>query len=219
MFILTSSKSDFIKFIIVLFFCVVPLYTKATVQYQFTTSHYSFTADNTDDLLNKIKVQGPKYGDRNSWALINWDLNTEYHFSSNDNGCTLITDKIMIKAEVTLPLWENIEHTTQTIQHWWQEFYNFIETHENNHFNNVYQIATALEKKLAQLQPAPSCKQAKQNYLDLKHQQLDILMVLDKTLDKKAQQLFFSSEKLFSPLKQGTKIFFESGGMSSYIGI
>jgi len=214
------------KYIISIFFCLTPFYITAAVQYQFTTSHYNFTADNTDDLVNKIKVQGPKYGNRDSWALINWDLNTEYHFSSDDNGCILIADKIMIIAEVTLPFWKNIEHTSKSVQHWWAKFYNFIETHENNHFNNVYQIATALEKNIVQQEPvascklqAASCKQAKLNYLELKHLQLNTLMSLDKKLDKKAQQLFFSDEKLSSPLSQGSKIFFESGGMSSYIGI
>jgi len=210
---------NIMKFLAVLLFITTSFYSNAAVQYQFTTNHYNLKADSTNDLVTKVRRQGPKSSKQDSWAILNWDLNTEYHFSSNENGCSFIADEIMIIAEVTLPLWIDIEHTTQPVQQWWQEFYSFIENHENSHFNNVYEIALALEHNLQQLEPATNCKQAKQNYLHMKHQQLDILKVLDETLDKKARRLFFSSEKLFSPLKQGTKIYFESGGMRSYIGM
>lgn len=133
------------KFLFILFISLAVFSSYAKVQYQFTTTTYEIKANNIDDLLIKVQQNGPKLKQHNSWAVLSWDLNTEYHFISNQQGCQLIADQISIIAEVTLPYWKNIDDNNPSVRKWWKKFTDFIKIHEDKHFTNVYKIASALE--------------------------------------------------------------------------
>lgn len=191
----------------------------AEVSFEYESSFYDINAYGIDQLTEQIRNEGPNIGSRNSWAVLNWDLNTFYHFESDESGCKFVAEEVEVIAQVTLPRWINLDENKDWVRAWWKDFYAFLSSHENAHFDNVYQAAKSLEQQITELAPSKDCKQAKQEYLHLKHTLLDSVLRQDRRLDATAKKLFFSNKKLFTPLKKGARIVFESGAMRSYIGL
>jgi len=199
---------------ITLVFCST---AQAEVKFQYTTNYYSFDASDIESLVKEVKVSGPKIGANTAWAVIKWDLNTVYSFSSTDNGCNIVIDEMELKANVTLPNWQDIENKRASIREWWWDYTAFIEQHENLHFDSALSSAKNFEEQLLKMDEQPDCKQVKSMYLTLKSAFLDNVEINDKKIDKRSKRQFDSNDKLFSPLNNHSSVSFESGGMSSFI--
>lgn len=191
--------------------------TQAEVTSHYTTTHYSFNARDVEDLVQKIKSKGPKIGSKTAWAIINWNLTTQYSFSSTEQGCNIVVEDMEVLANVVLPNCKNIKNKKADIQNWWKEYYAFMEKHEDLHFESALTSAKDFEQKLFEMEEQPDCKKVRYKYLMLKKEFLDNVNLVDKSIDKNTSQQFYTNVKLFSPLKKFSPIVFESGGMSSFI--
>ena len=59
----------------------------------------------------------------------------------------------------------------------------------------------------------------KSKYLSLKHKLLIDVGVVDRHIDQDSKVRFYSNERLFAPFSNQLSVVFNSGGMSSYIGL
>lgn len=190
---------------------------QAEVKFQYTTNFYEFDAHGIGDLVKKIKEKGPKIGNKDAWAIIKWDLNTQYSFKSTKNGCNIVVDDMELVANVTLPSWQDVKNKSAFIRDWWGKYTVFIKQHEDLHFESALTSANKFEKQLLSMNEQLDCKKVRLNYLILKNQFIVNVDLDDKKIDKRTKRLFYSSDKLFSPLNNHSSVTFESGGMSSYI--
>jgi len=207
------------KYVLFVSLFVFSHFVRAEVSYQYTNSYYDFSADNIKGLIKAVKNQGPKVGIKNAWAIVKWDLNTEYSFKTSEEGCKIVVESMDLLANVTLPKWTNIQNQTNTLQSWWAEYLKFITEHEGFHFDNALISAKEFETTLLDMPVEENCTKVKSKYLALKHRLLITVQVKDRQIDSSSKKRFYSNEKLFSPLNRQTSVVFESGGMSSYIAL
>ena len=202
------------------FFIVFNAQVNAEVSQQLTTSYFDIVADDIDSLVREVKKSGPEVRNSRAWAILQWDLNTEYYFKTLDDGCQLKIRSMDLIANVILPKWKNISENKEWLQNWWSKYLSFIKVHENGHFDIAISEAKEFEKKISNLPTEENCTVAKSTYLTLKHDFLNIVRRQDRRLDNASRKRFFAREKLFRPLNAGgLSMVFESGGSTSYIGL
>jgi len=204
----------YLSILIMSLFCCL---AQAEVKFQYTANYYKFDALDISDLVKNIKEKGPKIGGKDAWAIIKWDLNTQYSFKSTDSGCNIVIDDIELVANVTLPNWQDVKGKSAFIRDWWGKYSAFIKQHEDLHFESALSSAKTFEKQLLKMKEQVDCKKVKLKYLILKSQFIVNVNLDDKKIDKRSKRLFDSSDKLFAPLNNHGSVSFESGGMSSYI--
>jgi predicted secreted Zn-dependent protease len=193
--------------------------TSAKVNTQVTHSYYEVQANSISKLISEVKKNSPKLGDKNVWAIIKWDLYTEYRFKSVNNQCKLYPVNIEVVADITLPHWVNLDINSSPMKNWWRKYLNFMTLHENSHYENVYKEALIFEQELNNFQFEQNCIIAKQKFFALKHKYIEKVNQRDKQLDLSAKARFYSSDSLFAPLKEKATVVFESGLMNSFIAL
>jgi predicted secreted Zn-dependent protease len=181
-------------------------------------TYYDVSANSLEEFFKGISVDGPKSGRNNAWALIRWDLNTEYYFEKKNGKCRFNADSISVIAEIVLPNWANIDEQESHIQRWWQEFSDYIKNHEELHLDNAIEGSHQMAKVLDKMPFVEQCRQSRNQFIDIKHNTLSDIKKQDLLLDTKTMRDFNSGKPLFKYLKEFMpNVSIESGGMTSFI--
>lgn len=205
---------------LLLIFAAVFAQADEVVKSEVKVTYNDFSAHDLDDFVAKMGRYGPKLGTQRVWAMIQWDMNTEYVVRTTDAGCRLVANNIHVVAEITLPRWKNILEVKESTQKWWRAFFEFMETHENGHLTNVQQGAAYLARLIEQEKPSKNCSMARARYLHLKHQALNFINRKDLGLDRLTLREFNRNQTLFAPIKdRASGLVIESGFMRSVIGM
>lgn len=181
--------------------------------------YYDIEVDKVSKLYNFVKKAGPKVGERNAWATLDWDLNTEYELRSVKGGCRFIAKDVYVVGKVTLPKWTKSKDLTDSDKKWWSEFSQFILDHEKNHYNNTLIGAEEIVSEIKNIPVTESCKKAREEYLSIKHKALNKIHKLDLQLDKQTRRKFAGNDKLFARLKNGQTLVVQSSFMRGYLGL
>ena len=201
-------------------FCLCSLLAEAKINKTIDNNFLDYEATSISELIKQIKKHGSQVTGQHVWAKLYWDLNVEYRYKSNSNGCQFIAEGIYVVAEITLPRWTNVSQTSPKVQAWWQKFSDFITQHELTHSEKIVQHAEKLANLLKKPTIYPSCKESRSAYLAIKQEILNDIYRADKSLDSIAKRRFNANDELFTPLKESGSVFIiESGPMRSYIGL
>ena len=74
-------------------------------------------------------------------------------------GCILTKANVTINITLILPNWANKAAASDQDQEMWDLYLKFLKRHEQGHINMGLKAARELQAELAQLKPAPSCKE------------------------------------------------------------
>ena len=96
--------------------------------------------------------QGQRY---DGWTQ--WEINWRYEYESSHETCSLTSHKVTTQITITLPRWTNQASASPELQRRWDNFWNALQAHENNHVRLSLQAATEVENMLDNLAPQSTC--------------------------------------------------------------
>lgn len=194
--------------------------SKAELSSKLEVTEYPLTANNLAELVKALKSNGPKFGKRSVWAVIQWDLTVQYRYRTVSGKCHVVTESIDVVGDISLPNWSDIDSKSESIQTWWQEFYQFIKAHETLHYDNVVNHAKWLKTELENSTGFDTCDLARQHYLRKKYEAIQLITEVDRSIDRKAKVTYSNNSALFEPLRAVSGgLVIQSGFMNSYIGL
>lgn len=205
---------------LIVFFTLSSINLKAEVLSKLEFEEFDIEAVGVADLVNQVKINGPKFDNKGVWGILNWDIEIEYNYRTVDNHCQLIINSVGVIGKVSLPKWVNVNKRPDSIKHWWNVFTTFIIEHEKKHFSNVLNQVNKLNDDLSQPTKYESCQVAKLKYLDKKQKTLQKINKVDIEIDRLATSKFASNSALFEPIRNVSSGFtIQSGFYRSYIGL
>jgi predicted secreted Zn-dependent protease len=160
-------------------FCCLSLivYTQAVTaapKIKINTDYYDISGHDSASIRDSIKQNGPVGENGKKYhAYTRWKVDWGYRWIESNSSCRLTGLDVSIDITYLLPQLENKTELSESMQQNWDQYYDALFKHEQQHKDFGIQAAHELEKTLLGIQP--------QNCVSLEHQLTDAAEnVLDK---------------------------------------
>lgn len=138
---------------------------KAEVVINERQERYQFDASTRVSLSQQLAAHQQRRDDDGaprSHGLTEVEIETKYELDSLDpSGCELRKLRVTVNLAVTLPEWDPAKLPESGLREEVARMLRGLAEHEAGHRRHVLETASAIERKLGDLPPAPTCKQAR----------------------------------------------------------
>lgn len=131
----------------------------ATTSSSVSTKYYSIRGANSDQLDAELRDKGPLRGHALASAAIKFEPVAVFQKTTSD-GCSFESAKFRVKANITLPRWENRSQSKDTdLKRAWDFLEKYAKVHEHTHVAIAEKYASKLETTLMALPAEKTCEQ------------------------------------------------------------
>lgn len=149
------------------------------------TRHFPVSGHDSASIRQSIEKNGPvgKNGTRYHAHTVK-DINWNYRWIESNSTCRLTQLNVSIKIEYLLPQLQNPENLDETLRHRWDNYYQKLFQHEQQHKEYGVKAARELEQTLESIQQM-SCFRLEKRLNEDADRILDKYDVLEREYDRK----------------------------------
>lgn len=116
--------------------------------------YYEVEGDTPRALAVQLGQLGPEARGKRFFGLTEWEVNAEYRWREQPNGCTINDLTVQVRVQTHLPRWQRPAHAPQELTGAWTRFVASLDRHEHGHRALAEEAAEAIRSKLASLRTA-----------------------------------------------------------------
>lgn len=115
-------------------------------------THYPVTGTDEEGIGRSLQEGGPTTrAGRKVAARFEWDMRSNWSWTSTSRGCVMEDVEITVTARVTMPRWDPAGAPAE-LELSWEQFLEALRTHEQGHHDHVARAARELHRSLTRLE-------------------------------------------------------------------
>jgi predicted secreted Zn-dependent protease len=128
----------------------------ATVQADSSMKYYDVVGTTSAAIVASINSLGPLIDGKRSWAKTNWQVNVNYYYRADNDGCRVTSVTTTLNTEITMP--QLVTKVSGQTRKWFDESMKKLLDHELGHRNIALGTAEDVDAAYIKMRAA-TCKE------------------------------------------------------------
>ncbi|MBT4077712.1 MAG: DUF922 domain-containing Zn-dependent protease [Gammaproteobacteria bacterium] len=175
----------FLKGFLITSFTLIASHAIAAPVITIQTEYFTVTGNDSNSLYQSLQKNGPigENGDRYH-AVTRWKARWSYSWRETSRWCQLSGVEVSLDIDYLLPKFKALESKPEHLKKSWDNYFQALFKHEQQHKDYGVQAANELEQALLAINERQACSTLQNNMADTAQQILDKYDQLEKEFDR-----------------------------------